>query len=328
MIEIIGGSGFIGTNLCKQLKLDGRDFHIIDKNPSALFNEHTSILDIREGDRIAQHLKGNVIVHLAAEHRDNVKPTSLYDAVNVDATRNICRAARHRRIDKIIFTSSVAVYGFAEPMTDEVGSINPFNDYGRTKWEAECILREWAMEEPDKRSLTIIRPTVVFGPGNRGNVYNLLQQIASRRFIMIGKGENRKSMAFIDNVVAFLCHAIGFGPGIRTYNYVDEPALTMDELVRFIHFSLFGKLTAGLRLPYSLGLAGGYLADVISTVSGRNLPVSSLRIKKFAANTCFASQAHSLDDFAAPVPILEGLRRTIECEFQSEEPCYPIFFTE
>ena len=52
--------------------------------------------------------------------------------------------------------------------------------------------------------MTIIRPTVIFGEKNRGNVYNLLKQIASGKFLMIGKGQNRKSMAYVGNVVAFI----------------------------------------------------------------------------------------------------------------------------
>ena len=56
-------------------------------------------------------------------------------------------------------------------------------------------------------SLIIVRPTVIFGEGNRGNVFNLFNQIASGKFVMVGKGENKKSMAYIGNVVAFWRHA-------------------------------------------------------------------------------------------------------------------------
>lgn len=87
-------------------------------------------------------------------------------------------------IKKIIFTSSVAVYGFAPIGTDETSKINYFNDYGRTKWLAEEKYRQWLNSDP-KNSLTIIRPTVIFGEQNRGNVYNLLKQITSRSLFRI-----------------------------------------------------------------------------------------------------------------------------------------------
>lgn len=89
------------------------------------------------------------IVHLAAEHRDDVHPKSLYDTVNVEGTKNVCTVAKEKKINTIIFTSSVAVYGFAPMGTNEVGTIKPFNDYGRTKYEAECILKEWQKEAPN-----------------------------------------------------------------------------------------------------------------------------------------------------------------------------------
>jgi nucleoside-diphosphate-sugar epimerase len=70
----------------------------------------------------------------------------------------------------IIFTSTVAVYGFAKIGTEESGKIAPFNDYGRTKYEAEEVFKAWQAEAPEERTLVIIRPTVVFGEQNRGNV--------------------------------------------------------------------------------------------------------------------------------------------------------------
>ena len=107
-----------------------------------------------------------------------------------------------KKIKKIIFTSTVAVYGFAKAGTDESGEIDPFNEYGRTKFEAEKIFLYWYHQ--GERSLIIVRPTVVFGDGNRGNVFNLFNQIANNKFLMIGDGQNKKSMAYVENVVAFL----------------------------------------------------------------------------------------------------------------------------
>ena len=100
---------------------------------------------------------------------------SLYDEVNVEGARNICAIAREKGIKTIVFTSTVAVYGFAPIGTNECGEIAPFNDYGRTKYEAEQVFKAWQAENPEKRTLIIIRPTVVFGEQNRGNVYNLLR---------------------------------------------------------------------------------------------------------------------------------------------------------
>ena len=90
--------------------------------------------------------------------------------------------ARKIGASRIVFTSSVAVYGFAPPDTSEAGDISYFNEYGRTKHIAEKVYADWQAEDPLNRCLVIVRPTVIFGPGNRGNVYNLLRQIANGWF--------------------------------------------------------------------------------------------------------------------------------------------------
>ncbi len=161
---------------------------------------------------------GDVIINLAAEYRDDVTPKSLYYDVNVKGAESVSRVAEEKGIIKIIFTSSVAVYGFAPIGTDETGALNPFNEYGRTKMLAEEVYKKWQAKEPDKRTLVIIKPTVVFGEGNRGNVYNLLKQIASRRLVMVGNGKNVKSMAYVENVAAFIEYILNFGPGVHIYN--------------------------------------------------------------------------------------------------------------
>jgi len=324
---ITGGSGFIGTNLGLALQKAGESFGIIDKRPSETFPEKVTLLDIREGDRLAQCLSGETIFHLAAVHRDNVTPLDLYHRVNVEGTANLCRAARLRGIDRIIFTSSVAVYGFTDRQTDETGAINPFNAYGHSKYAAEQVLRTWANESPKTRSLTIIRPTVVFGPGNRGNVYSLFRQIALKRFLMVGRGENCKSLAYVDNLVAFLCHATQFGPGVHLFNYVDGPDFTMHDLVSFVRQTLHNTSGTGPRLPFAFGMALGHMADALAGLTGRSLPISAIRVRKFSSTSAFTSRAHGFNGFVAPVSLHEGLRITLQQEFLNPQP-HPVFYTE
>ena len=108
-LAIIGGSGFIGTRLCKRLQGDGIEFTIVDKVLSKTFPERTVQCDIRNLDELSKKLSGDVIINLAAEHRDDVTPRSLYDEVNVQGAKNVCEAAERNHIDTIVFTSSVAV---------------------------------------------------------------------------------------------------------------------------------------------------------------------------------------------------------------------------
>jgi nucleoside-diphosphate-sugar epimerase len=267
------------------------------------------------------------VVHLAAVHRDDIQDSNEYQRTNVLGTRNIASICTEKNITKIIFTSTVAVYGFAPPGTDESGVIAPFNEYGRTKIEAEKVLEKW--RDNDGNNLITIRPTVIFGEGNRGNVFNLLNQISLKRFVMVGSGKNRKSMAYVKNVVHFIYKCTNDVNQNGLYNYIDGPDMTMNELVLTTRQKLFDKNYIGLRLPYWLALIFGHFLDLVSQLSRRSLPISSIRVKKFVAWSQFASNKSSLDNFSPPYTIQQGIERTLDYEFISkQDPNREVFFTE
>lgn len=324
-IGLLGGKGFLGTRLSQRFDSSSVNYLVYDLYDLNYKNYiKADIQDIKSLDQ----LKGvDAIINLAAIHRDDVYPRSRYDDVNVKGSVNICETARKYNINKIIFTSSVAIYGFAPPNTDESGKPNYFNDYGRTKYLAEQVYMDWHAEDPENRTLIIIRPTVIFGEGNRGNVYNLLKQIASRRFIMFGDGKNIKSMAYVENVAAFLEHSLSFKPGLHVYNYIDKPDLNVNNLVSNARNILFKKNNVGLRLPSCVGMAVGYLADFVTKLSGKKLPVSSIRVKKFMGTTQFTSSI-SETGFTPPVSLKEGLSRTIKYEFIEDNSNKQTFETE
>ena len=327
-ITVIGGSGFIGTYLCEQLSQIGVRFEIIDLKESQRFPDYTKIADIRDIEALRKAVTGSVVVHLAAVHRDDVRNTKLYYETNVDGTRNICAVAAEKGISNIVFTSSVAVYGFAPPDTAEGGTIDPFNDYGKSKFKAEEVLREWQATSKSADSLTIVRPTVVFGVGNRGNVFNLLNQIRSGLFMMVGSGRNVKSLAYVENVAAFLLHAATFQSGYRLVNYVDKPDMDMNHLVAFVQRALTGKEQTGLRIPYSFALGIGWSLDIVAKVTGKTFPLSAIRVRKFCADTNFSSAAHEISGFKAPFSLADGLNKTVEKEFIRPDRSMGIFFTE
>ncbi len=317
-IALVGGAGFIGTQLAGRLLAAGYDVRIIDKRQSSAFPELWANGDVRNPDSLRKTFEGcSVVYNLAAEHKDNVQPRNLYGEVNVDGAREVCRAADQAGIRTIIFTSSVAVYGFTRTEVDEHGSLAPFNDYGRTKMEAEEVYRQWLSDGSGstQKSLTIVRPTVVFGEGNRGNVYNLFRQIEENRFFMVGRGTNAKSMAYVENVAAFLEYALSFGPGEHLYNYVDKPDFSMNDLVLLIKKKLGRAGGVGARIPYWAGYLGGLFFDALSFITHREFPISAVRIGKFCASTRFSSSRIGATGFEPPVGIEEGIERTIENEF-------------
>ena len=359
-ITIIGGSGFVGTRLAKRILEAGHEVRIVDKRKSAAYQELWTRCDVRNAPNetnefpesitdadtapgadetakkaqpmhsLMEALEGSdAVVNLAAEHRDDVTPKSLYDDVNVRGSRNVCAACSWLGIRRIVFTSSVAVYGFAPAGTDEGGEINYFNDYGRTKYLAEEKYREW-LREDTANSAVIIRPTVIFGEGNRGNVYNLLRQIAGGKFPMVGRGTNRKSMNYVENVAAFIQFCVeeeaslpcfekdfdGTSAGrLHLFNYCDEPAYDMNGLVLDVYRHLGKPKKRLVHFPYWFAYCGGKCFDLLAFVLRRKFAVSAIRVKKFCQDTYFVGSNIKKTDFVSPVSLEDGLRATIEYEF-------------
>jgi nucleoside-diphosphate-sugar epimerase len=324
-ILTIGGSGFVGSFLIKELQ----DYKVgnLDKNPSPFFDNITVNGDIRNSDEIKIPKGTKSVVLLAAEHRDDVAPTSLYYDVNVQGTKNVLKVMDNAGVKNIIFTSSVAIYGLNKTNPDENHQEDPFNHYGKSKWQAELVIKEWYDNDPTNKSVTILRPTVIFGERNRGNVYNLLKQISSGKFMMIGKGQNKKSMAYVGNIVALIKDRLGKKElGYHVFNYADKPDFSMVELTQTIEEKMKSKLPS-IKIPYLLGMMGGYGFDFISVLSGKKFSISSVRVQKFCATTQFdASKVHGV--FKPPYTLEEGLNKTLEHEFINKQEDDVLFYSE
>ena len=311
-VAVIGGSGFVGTRLCFRLGDEGRSFSIIDRRPSAAFAAQTRIAHVGASEALAGVLReGATVVNLAAEHRDDVTPQSRYAEVNVGGAEAVCEAAARRSVAKLLFVSSVAVYGDAPRNTDESGAVRPTTPYGASKAAAEEVYRAWQAEDPARRTLLIVRPTAIFGEGGRGNANLLLRQLAASRFVMVGDGRHVKSLAYVENVAAFLAHVLGIDGGVHVYNYVDKPDLSMMELVRLVRQRLGRRSATGIRVPYALARCAGAAADLASAATGRALPISAARVRKFCTHTQFDSAAPRTG-FTAPVSLLDGLHATLD----------------
>lgn len=312
-IAITGGAGFIGTQLAVLLKNQKHELVLLDVQKSPAFRDDSRFIDVTNAQAVMDVLTGaDVIYHLAAEHRDDVRPTQKYYEVNVGGAENVVAAARAHDIKTIIFTSSVAVYGLNAGDSKESDRPKPFNDYGKSKLESEKIFEAWAAEDAS-RNLITVRLVATFGPGNRGNIYNLMHQMARGKFMMVGSGRNRKSIAYVANVAAFLTHCLKL-KGQHVYNYADKPDLEMNEMVKLVRQNL--KLNEKVpRIPYIAGLLGGAAFDVAAKVTGKTFPVSAVRVQKFCADTVVNAEKMRETGFQPANSLAEGLKEMIKAEF-------------
>ena len=315
-ITLIGASGFVGTRLLDLLKeTTSHTLRNIDLQQSHFFPELTEIGDARVQEDMNRAVAGaDCVVLLAAQHRDDVSPVSLYYDTNVKGMKVTLKAMEANNVKRIIFFSSVAVYGLNKNNPDEEHQADPFNHYGKSKLQAEQVLQDWYKTHQDW-NIDIIRPSVIFGERNRGNVYNLLKQISSGKFAMVGKGENKKSMAYVGNIVAFTKYMIeNVTTGYNVFNYIDKPDFTMNELISHVG-KVLNKHIPSVHFPYWLGMFGGYCFDLLAFITRKKLAISSVRVKKFCATTEFDSTKVHSCGFKAPFTLGEGLARTLEFEF-------------
>jgi nucleoside-diphosphate-sugar epimerase len=313
---IIGGSGFIGNSLCRRLFNRQNKFKILDLNQSLLYPEQTQLYDVRNSPPdLSTDGNYDVLINLAAEHKDDVRPTSNYYEVNVTGAINACMLADINGISKIIFTSTVAVYGYAPKGTSEGGLLNPFGHYGLSKVQAEDVYRSWQLRDPARRSLVIIRPTVVFGRGNRGNVYNLLRQISRNKFVMVGNGLNQKSLAYVENLAEFMYFSSKFNPGIHLFNYIDKPDFTMNELVSFVTSLISPRRIINIRVPKFFALMIAYILDFVGRIFDKRFAISVIRIKKFCTDSVYTT-AVSSSGFEPPFELRDAIKDMIQFEFK------------
>src|SRR6185312_359934 len=165
-ILVTGSSGFIGRFLIPELIAKGHEVAGLDVREGPEFGHGFRFIqgDIRDVGAVARSIKGSdLVINLAAEHKDFGVSDALYHDVNVEGTKTLLRCATESAVGKFVFFSSVAVYGSSPVPTHEKLGCSPESPYGRTKLLAEGAVEEWARMD-GRRAVIIIRPTVVFGP--------------------------------------------------------------------------------------------------------------------------------------------------------------------
>lgn len=313
-ILVTGSSGFIGRFLIPELIAKGHEVVGLDVCVGPEFGggfrfSRGNVLDAGVVGRSMEGVDG--VIHLAAEHKDFGVPDVLYHEVNVEGTKNLLRCATAHAVEKFVFFSSVAVYGTSPVPTYEGLKCSPELPYGRTKLLAEHAVEEWARTDRC-RSAVMIRPTVVFGPFNRANMFRLIDAVAGRRYISVGDGQNIKSLAYVENLTSATVFLLDrMRAGVEVFNYADSPHLTTRELVQCIAGAL-GVRVPGIRIPKSMALTCALPFDVVAKMTGRDLPLTAKRIRKFTDATHHLAERIREQGCRAPFSLEEGIRRTIE----------------
>lgn len=318
-ILMTGGSGFIGSHFHQVLPQE----NIVNLDLEKPNFTHRSTYfegDIRKAkdvERAIAEYGCDMIISLAAEHKDFGITRADYFKTNEYGTQVICDAATKFGIKKIIFYSSVAVYGDNTTPSDENMKPNPSNPYGESKLAGEQVLKKWAAAD-NSRQVLIIRPVVVYGERNVANMYRLINQIKAGRYFHIGKGNNVKSIAYVKNLVAatlFLKDRMQ--SGVDIYNYSDNPQLSSRKIASVIAAALNRK--DPITLPYWLVYTMGIPFDIAIKLTGKDLPISTNRVRKFCTETYHKADKLKAAGFTPAQTNVDGLKAMVHWVLTGKE---------
>jgi nucleoside-diphosphate-sugar epimerase len=317
-ILITGGSGFIASHFYAPLLDAGYEVvncDLIDPPPQA----HGATFmrsDIRDQVGLRRAMAGcDAVLHLAAAHHDfGIAEPTFFD-VNAAGAEVVCQAMDDQGITKVCFYSTVAVDGSAPPPHHEDAAVAPVSPYGSSKLAGETVFRHWTERGGGRRCL-VIRPTATIGARHFANMYSLIRQIDSGHFWPVGKGQNVKSLAYVENLVeatiAVWLEETRARRPFDIFNYVDKPDLTSADIITTIHEAL-GRRPPRISVPYPLAMALALPFDLAIGMSGRNLPISRERIRKLAtAETRFEAAKFSATGFRPRVSLKAGLTRMVQ----------------
>ena len=292
-IIITGAAGFVGSNLSKYLEDKG---NVVGK------------LSLRKSDWILNK-NADVIIHLAGKAHDtaNTSADDEYFKVNRDLTIRLFEEFLNSEIRDFIYFSSVkATADTIEGILDENHPSDPKTPYGKSKLEAENYLL--AQELPENKRLFIIRPCMIHGPGNKGNL-NLLYKVVEKGIPWpLADFDNQRSFLSIDNL-NFLIERIISDQNMTSgiYNFSDDKALSTNDLVKIIA-NTSGKTERLLKIPKHL------ISFIAKTGDYLKLPLNSERLKKLTENYIVSNQKikTALNIDSLPISAEEGMKKTIE----------------
>ena len=291
-ITLTGATGFVGKNLSKFLKEKGH--HIVP-------------LSLRKAWELDQNAE--VIIHLAGKAHDtkNTSAEKEYFEINTELTKKLFKEFLNTTVQDFIYFSSVkATADTVEGFLDENHKSNPQTPYGKSKLEAEEFLLSQKL--PENKRLFIIRPCMIHGPGNKGNL-NLLYKFVQKGIpYPLAAFENKRSFLSIDNLNFLILEMLSnkkVASGI--YNFADDEVLSTNELVKLIA-NTSGKKEKLWKISSKLISATAKMGDVMK------LPLNSERLKKLTENYWVSNQKikNALGIAKLPVSASEGLEKTIK----------------
>ncbi|MBK9308887.1 MAG: NAD-dependent epimerase/dehydratase family protein [Nitrospira sp.] len=285
-VLVTGAGGFLGLSLVQALTRSGYQVRALLRNTSRSFSlspeVETVTADIRDVSKVQEVTVGcEAIVHLAAKVHaiDDSAAWKDYESVNVFGTRHVLEAAVRSGVNRIVFASSVKVFGEeTSGCVDETQTPDPQTAYGRSKWQAEQLVSEYAV----RYGLTAVslRLPMVYGPTKKGNLYRMIEAIDHGRFPILPRLSAVRSLLHVENFVqAVLLCLRALGIKRAAYIVADADPYSATDLYDWLRAGL-GQAPPQWRVPLWILKSGARCGDVLQAISGKSVPMTTPQLTK------------------------------------------------
>lgn len=243
-VLVTGGSGFIGSHVVDRLRVHGHEARILDLVPSPYHDAtdvETVICDLRDRAALDAAVSGcDVVAHLAAvsDVNDVVDDPSKADAVNVRGTALLLEAARANDVARMIYASTVWVYGNAqgvEPLDEDTPLGLPTHLYTATKLAGEMYCRSY--HELYGLEHTILRFGIPYGPRSRPATVLaafVARALAGRALMITGDGRQSRQFVYVEDLAEGVCAALAPAAAGRVYNLVGGESVSVREIAETV----------------------------------------------------------------------------------------------
>lgn len=320
-ILVTGATGFIGSNLAQFLANQGHEMVATGRAETSVEQrrlERLTKLGVRvnagsllDAQFAASLVNGcTAVIHLAAAQHEGNVPDAYFRDINVGATRELIDAAVAAGVGRFVYGSTIGIYGEAsQGQLDENSPPRPANIYGRTKLEAEQLVRTY-----DSRIETCIaRISETYGPGDF-RLLKLFKAIDRGRFIVLGSGQNLRQVIYVDDLIRALIlaaqHPMAVG---QTFVYCGDEVMSTNDMVRQVADAV-GRPAGGIRrIPIWPFRAAAAVLETTLRPLGIQPPLTQRRLDFFTKSFLFSvKKSRELLDFSPQVRFAEGAKKTAE----------------
>jgi nucleoside-diphosphate-sugar epimerase len=306
-VLITGAFGFVGTNLSKAIKKE-LNFNLIAVDITKIANENYD--SFFEWDKLNEIDLNNkdVIIHLAGKAHDtkNVTNENVYFDINLGLTQKIFNFFLNSKAEKFIFFSSVKAV--TDQVNDEILTEdvipNPQTPYGKSKLAAEEFILNQKL--PEGKKVYILRPCMIHGPGNKGNL-NLLYKLVQKGIPWpLGNFENKRSFTSIDNISYILNRILVENIEDGIYQIADDEYISTNRLIQLIAESC-GKSSRIWVINKTVIKCFTKIGDKL------HLPLNNERLKKLTESYVVSNEKikNALKINRLPVNAEEGIKKTL-----------------